>query len=107
MADQYTPTPVTAPSSMTTYDTPTDSQTQAQPQGTIAEQPAPPADPVLAQVLVEDERALLHGVVLAEPLGHAVQEHLVGLAHVARQRHLGLGHGQRIMHPAGRVLSAA
>src|SRR5205807_1759196 len=52
-----------------------------------AEQPAPAADAVLAQVALEHERAFGDAVVDAQLLAHAVEIHLVGLAHVAWQPH--------------------
>src|SRR6185312_2270631 len=44
-----------------------------------AEQPAPAADLVLAQLLLEHERAFADREIAAQLLGHAVEKHLVGL----------------------------
>ena len=66
-----------------------------------AQQPSPAADLVLAQVPLEHERAFADREVDAEPLGHAVQVDLVGLAHIARQLHLGPGRSCQGRRPVG------
>src|SRR4029077_77434 len=71
-----------------------------------AQQPAPAADLVLAQVALEYECAFAHPVVPAQLLGNPVQVHRIGGTHVAWQSHLGspgLRHRPLIMHPHARV----
>jgi phenylpyruvate tautomerase PptA (4-oxalocrotonate tautomerase family) len=53
------------------------------------EEPAPAADAVLAQLALEDQRAVVHAVVLAQLLTHAVDVDVEGRAHVAGKAHDG------------------
>ena len=69
-----------------------------------AQQPAPAADVVLAQLALEHQRAFAHDVVRAQLLAHAVEVHLVWRAHLAGELHDRAGHGLGIMPGPRRTL---
>ena len=68
-----------------------------------AEEPAPAADLVLAQLAVEDERVALDAVVDARLLGHAVDEDVERRLDLRREPDERAGHVARsVTYPAGR-----